>query len=165
MQPNKKGSKLHSIYLNTQTSHSHKTKTLIPFVMDSSKRQAQKFIVTIRAVVAVLAKRASRLPLKLKAATRDEWRLELRTPKKLLSNISNKTLPFKKGKKKRGEEDWGNGGVWQKAILMGDKCEPLDFSGVIYYDSNGKQVNEIPLRSPRASPVPGYYFIHHKEQP
>jgi hypothetical protein len=34
--------------------------------------------------------------------------------------------------------------------MMGDKCEPLDFSGVIYYDSNGKQVNEFPLRTPTA---------------
>ncbi|KHN29809.1 hypothetical protein glysoja_041120, partial [Glycine soja] len=113
-------------------------------------------------VVAVVAKRASRLQRKL--AAREEWRIELlRSPKKLLSNISSKTLPFRK--KKRGEEDWGKGGVWQKAILMGDKCEPLDFSGVIYYDSNGKQVNEMPLRSPRASPVPpGYYFIHHRDR-
>ncbi|KAG5049336.1 hypothetical protein JHK85_010439 [Glycine max] len=130
--------------------------------MDSPKRQAQKFLVTVTAVVAVVAKRASRLQRKL--AAREEWRIELlRSPKKLLSNISSKTLPFRK--KKRGEEDWGKGGVWQKAILMGDKCEPLDFSGVIYYDSNGKQVNEMPLRSPRASPVPpGYYFIHHRDR-
>jgi hypothetical protein len=73
-------------------------------------------------------------------------------PKKLLKNISNKTMPFieKMKKKKKGKEDWGDGGVWQKAIMMGDKCEPLDFSGVIYYDSNGKQVNEFPLRTPTA---------------
>ncbi|RDX70115.1 hypothetical protein CR513_50675, partial [Mucuna pruriens] len=135
--------------------------------MESPKRQAQKFLVTVTAVLAVLAKRASRLPRKLKAAaaTKEEWRVELRTPKKLLSNISSKTLPFihKRGSKKREGKDWGNGGVWQKAILMGDKCEPLDFSGVIYYDSNGKQVNQMPLRSPRASPLPGNYFIrdHH----
>jgi len=135
--------------------------------MDSTKQQAQKFLVTVTAVLAVLAKRASRLPRKLKAAAppKDEWRIELRSPKKLLSNIGGKTLPFlpKKSKKKHGEKDWGNGGVWQKTILMGDKCEPLDFSGVIYYDSNGKQVNEMPLRSPRSSPVPGYYFIRHRE--
>jgi hypothetical protein len=61
-------------------------------------------------------------------------------------------MPFieKMKKKKKGKEDWGDGGVWQKAIMMGDKCEPLDFSGVIYYDSNGKQVNEFPLRTPTA---------------
>ncbi|CAJ1975380.1 unnamed protein product [Sphenostylis stenocarpa] len=141
--------------------------------MDSTKQQAQKLLVAVTAVLAVLAKRASRLPRKLKEAPRklkqtpkEEWMIELRSPKKLLSNIGGKTLPFlpKRSKKKRDEKDWGNGGVWQKTILMGDKCEPLDFSGVIYYDNNGKQVNEIPLRSPRASPVPGYYFIRHREQ-
>ncbi|XP_027333177.1 uncharacterized protein LOC113848024 [Abrus precatorius] len=135
--------------------------------MDSPKHQASRFLVAVTAVLAVLAKRASRLPRKLKAvapATKEEWRIELRSPKKLLGNISSKTLPFvRKFKKKGEEEDWGDGGVWQKAILMGDKCEPLDFSGVIYYDSNGKQLNEIPLRSPRASPVPAY-FIRHGQQ-
>ncbi|TKY73236.1 hypothetical protein E2542_SST01987 [Spatholobus suberectus] len=127
--------------------------------MDASKRQAHKFLVTVSAVVAVLAKRAIRLPRKLRGVTAalpaptttEDRRIELR------STSGSKKLAFipKRNKKKRGEEDWGAGGVWQKAILMGDKCEPLDFSGVIYYDSNGKQVNEMPLRSPRANPAPG----------
>ncbi|KAJ1440995.1 hypothetical protein SESBI_01675 [Sesbania bispinosa] len=132
---------------------------------DSLKRQANSFFVAVTAVLAVLAKRASRLPRKLKAAVparEDGRRIELRSPKKLLSKISSKTLPFKPKKKKKGGEEWGDDGVWQKTILMGDKCEPLDFSGVIYYDSNGKQVNELPLRSPRASPMPGY-FIRHRQ--
>jgi len=55
-----------------------------------------------------------------------------------------------------GPDEFGDGGVWQKAILMGDKCQPLDFSGVIYYDGSGKQLNEVPLKSPRASPLPAY---------
>ncbi|XP_020207180.1 uncharacterized protein LOC109792201 [Cajanus cajan] len=131
--------------------------------MDSSKRHVQKLLVSVRALLAVAAKRACRLPRKLKAA--EEWRIELRSPKKLLRGISDKTLPFipGRGKKKREGEEWGQGGVWQKSILMGDKCEPLDFSGVIYYDSNGKQVNQMPLRSPRASPLPEYYFIRRRE--
>ncbi|XP_062116918.1 uncharacterized protein LOC133830854 [Humulus lupulus] len=89
-------------------------------------------------------------------------------PKQLLTTISNKAITFIHNKKRsddfapagkaghRDEEDWGDGGVWQRSILMGDKCQPLDFSGVIYYDSNGKQTSELPLRSPRASPLPGY---------
>ncbi|KAG2664466.1 hypothetical protein I3760_16G083300 [Carya illinoinensis] len=64
--------------------------------------------------------------------------------KQLLLKISNKAVGFM-GWKRIGNyartgserEEWGDCGVWQKAILMGDKCEPLDFSGVIYYDSNG----------------------------
>lgn len=127
--------------------------------------------------MAVLAKRVNHLTQKLKVqmtepTRRDDWKIELRSsksplarPKKLLSNISSKTLSFihKKSKKKKEGVEWGHGGVWQKAILMGDKCELLDFSGVIYYDSNGQQVNEIPLKSPYAGPVTGY-FIRHRQR-
>ncbi|TKY54945.1 hypothetical protein E2542_SST19359 [Spatholobus suberectus] len=137
---------------------------------DSPKRQTNGhgFLVTISAILALLTKRASRIAGKPKPAKEDEWKIDLKTPKsrpkKLLSNISSKALlPFghnhKKNNKQGAEETtegWGNGGVWQKEILMGGKCEPLDFSGAIYYDGNGKQLTEIPLRSPRASPLPGY---------
>ncbi|KAL2340621.1 hypothetical protein Fmac_008561 [Flemingia macrophylla] len=138
--------------------------------MESPKRQAQKLLVNVAELLAMAAKRARRLPRKLKAAAsaagKEEWRMELRLPKKVLRGISEKTVPFiqkqmqqKKKKKKKGEgEEWGQGGVWQKAILMGDKCEPLDFSGVIYYDSNGKQLNHMPLKSPRASPLPPAFY-------
>ncbi|KAK7304197.1 hypothetical protein RJT34_15316 [Clitoria ternatea] len=140
--------------------------------MDSSKRQANKFFVAVTRVVVVLAKQASRLPRKLKATAetvaKEDLRIQVirKSPKKLLSNINSKTLSFlqKKNKKKREDDEWGHGGVWQKAILMGDKCEPLDFSGVIYYNSNGKQVNEMPVKSPRASPMTGTYFIRHGQQ-
>lgn len=138
---------------------------------ESQKRQTSSFLVGVSAVMTLLAKRASRLKHKIKTATTEsDWAIELRSspkksplakPKKLLSTISNKTLPFGHNKKKlkgaqSGADEWGDGGVWQKTILMGDKCQPLDFSGVIYYDSNGKQMDEIPNRSPRASPLPGY---------
>ncbi|KAL9326291.1 hypothetical protein ACSQ67_006936 [Phaseolus vulgaris] len=134
---------------------------------DSTKRQTHGFIVTITAILALLTKRAAR---KLKRSKDDDCRMDPKSqksrPKKLLSNISNKALlPFAPNHKKCNNKQssvaeenggWGNGGVWQKEILMGGKCEPLDFSGVIYYDGNGKQLSEIPLRSPRASPLPGY---------
>lgn len=139
---------------------------------DSPKRQTNAFLVTISAVLALLT-RATRFTVKPKAAAAkrvkdEDWNFELMTPKsplarpkKLLSNISSKALlPFVQKKKHGEEERWGDGGVWQKDILMGGKCEPLDFSGVIYYDSTGKQTSEIPLRSPRASPLPGYLTRH-----
>ncbi|KAK7265028.1 hypothetical protein RJT34_32644 [Clitoria ternatea] len=109
---------------------------------ESPKRQTNGFLVTITAILALLTKRASRVTGK---------------PKKLLSNISGKALfgQNNEKKKKRVAEEWGKDGLWQKEILMGVKCEPLDYSGVIYYDGNGKQMNG-PLRSPRASPLPGY---------
>ncbi|KAK9750551.1 hypothetical protein RND81_02G204800 [Saponaria officinalis] len=80
----------------------------------------------------------------------------LSTPKRLLSNLSNI-----KTSKKNNEEDiivdevkdnFGEGGLWQKNILMGEKCQPLEYSGVIYYDNNGNRISEIP-RSPRFSVV------------
>lgn len=36
--------------------------------------------------------------------------------------------------------------VWRKSILMGEKCRPIDFSGQILYDSDGKEVNELHVR-------------------
>ncbi|KAG0463000.1 hypothetical protein HPP92_021476 [Vanilla planifolia] len=46
--------------------------------------------------------------------------------------------------------------VWKKSILMGDKCQPLDFSGVIHYDGEGRRMVGPP-QSPLRSPLP--YFI------
>lgn len=63
-----------------------------------------------------------------------------------------------------GEEERGQGkkeggeGVWKKTILMGEKCQPLDFSGVIYYDSEGRRLRELPPRSPMRSPLPSISF-------
>ncbi|KAK2411510.1 nucleolar protein [Trifolium repens] len=136
---------------------------------ESPKRQSNTgFFLTVSAILALFSRHASRLKRKTTKASSikdEEWRTDLKspmaTPKKLLSSISNKAKS-QFGKKKQREqrdkelEGWGNGGVWQKEILMGGKCEPLDFSGVIYYDINGKQTREVPLRSPRASPLPGY---------
>ncbi|XP_058732814.1 uncharacterized protein LOC131604386 [Vicia villosa] len=139
---------------------------------ESPKRHSTGgFFVTISSILTLLTRQASRLRAKAKASPMkdEEWRIDLKAPKsplarpkELLSSISNKAmLQFGKKKKQGGGRDeevegWGNGGVWQKEILMGGKCEPLDFSGVIYYDINGKQTREVPLRSPRASPLPGY---------
>ncbi|KAJ7532832.1 hypothetical protein O6H91_13G021900 [Diphasiastrum complanatum] len=42
--------------------------------------------------------------------------------------------------------------VWQRTILMGEKCEPPSFSGQILYDEFGNRVSEYPPRSPRSLP-------------
>ncbi|KAG6482468.1 hypothetical protein ZIOFF_059099 [Zingiber officinale] len=34
-------------------------------------------------------------------------------------------------------------GVWRKTILMGEKCQPLDFSGAVHYDSAGRQRSRL----------------------
>ncbi|KAF2586943.1 hypothetical protein F2Q70_00037016 [Brassica cretica] len=78
-------------------------------------------------------------------------------PKELLTTLSNKAKTM--AKKKTAvemvlEEEEEEFGIWQREILMGGKCEPLDHSGVIYYDCSGHQLKELPPRSPRASLVP-----------
>ncbi|KAK6790639.1 hypothetical protein RDI58_009720 [Solanum bulbocastanum] len=84
----------------------------------------------------------------------------LLSTKQLITNISSKTLPKKFSEKseviKSVSNDHNEGGLWQKAILMGEKCQPPQFSGVIYYDPFGNRVNELP-RSPRASPMATSY--------
>ncbi|CAF2154164.1 uncharacterized protein LOC103837998 [Brassica rapa] len=92
-------------------------------------------------------------------------------PKELLTTLSNKakTMVGRKNKaydvggtpaKEKTavemvlEEEEEEFGIWQREILMGGKCEPLDHSGVIYYDCSGHQLKELPPRSPRASLVP-----------
>ncbi|EEF50652.1 conserved hypothetical protein [Ricinus communis] len=149
----------------------------------SPKRLTLGFLMSISSLMAICAKHAGRVSNKLKTASfktshhhhRDHEghkspkllllspKSPLVRPKQLLTQISNKAITFVHSKKKRdgtadvvAPDEFGDGGVWQKAILMGDKCQPLDFSGVIYYDSCGKQLNQLPLRSPRASPLPGY---------
>ncbi|KAG4172304.1 hypothetical protein ERO13_A12G265300v2 [Gossypium hirsutum] len=128
--------------------------------------------------MALCAKRASRLSKKLKPKQnslasgtprfyepKSPLKSPLRSPmpKQLLATISHKAITLVNRKNLGGgngkhveEEDYGDGGVWQRAILMGDKCQPLDFSGVIYYDNKGNQLDELPIRSPRASPLPAY---------
>ncbi|VFQ87427.1 unnamed protein product [Cuscuta campestris] len=79
-------------------------------------------------------------------------------PKDLLATIGNKANNLRRKKKNKAADpdeaaaDFGDGGLWQRAILMGDKCQPLDFAGVIYYDSKGRRVSEPPSRSPRRFP-------------
>ncbi|KAI3497920.1 hypothetical protein L2E82_13904 [Cichorium intybus] len=94
-------------------------------------------------------------------------RSPLRSPKQLITTISNKAMTsllinHKTGSDQNGggggggrvvEEGFGQGGLWQKEILMGVKCQPPEFSGVIYYNCDGHQVTEFPPRSPRSPRV------------
>ncbi|KAF7090663.1 hypothetical protein CFC21_093376 [Triticum aestivum] len=56
------------------------------------------------------------------------------------------------------EEEWGmeaDDGVWRKEILMGERCQPLEFSGAIYYDAEGRRLGAPPTpRTPMRSPLP-----------
>ncbi|KAE8720521.1 putative inactive tRNA-specific adenosine deaminase-like protein 3-like isoform X1 [Hibiscus syriacus] len=80
--------------------------------------------------------------------------LESPRPKQLLTTLSNKAVKFmhrKRHDKAEAEEDIGDGGVlWQRAILMGHKCQPLDFSGVILRESSGGVAISFPTRQSNA---------------
>jgi hypothetical protein len=73
-----------------------------------------------------------------------------------LGGGARKSLSSSKSKskgKKAAEEDAD--GVWRKEIMMGERCQPLNFSGVIYYDAEGRRLAQPPPpRSPLRSPLP-----------
>ncbi|XP_066319373.1 uncharacterized protein [Miscanthus floridulus] len=118
----------------------------------------------VTALMGTCARRLSR-------ATR---RLHLRPRQGLLASFSSSRaiVPFLGGgggairkkarssKRRRGEEEdelsfEAEDGVWRKEIMMGERCQPLDFSGAIYYDAEGRRLEQPPTpRSPLRSPLP-----------
>ncbi|KAI5353051.1 hypothetical protein L3X38_005943 [Prunus dulcis] len=128
-----------------------------------SMRLAMALFISVTALVAALcakAKHGRRAPQQINETNCKEI---TDGSKKLVASISNKAIPFvhknKGGRENCSQGDevedgFGEGGVWQRSILMGDKCQPPEFSGAIYYDSSGNQLSERPPRSPRvASPL------------
>ncbi|XP_062222216.1 uncharacterized protein LOC133921391 [Phragmites australis] len=70
--------------------------------------------------------------------------------KKALSSSSSS-----KSKRRKAAAEEEDDGVWRKEIMMGERCQPLDFSGVIYYDAEGHRLAQPPPpRSPLRSPLP-----------
>ncbi|KAJ0232519.1 hypothetical protein HA466_0290140 [Hirschfeldia incana] len=63
-------------------------------------------------------------------------------------NLTSSPMRFKAEKEKTATMKEEEHGLWQREILMGGKCEPLDFSGVIHYDRNGRQLREMPRGTP-----------------
>lgn len=92
----------------------------------------------------------------------------LRSPKQLIT-ISHQAMMHlvKKSAWPESDADINTGGkeevgLWQKAILMGEKCQPPEFSGAIYYDYAGNRIPEMP-KSPRASPMRTFAFHVEKD--
>ncbi|KAL6994936.1 hypothetical protein U1Q18_005072, partial [Sarracenia purpurea var. burkii] len=138
----------------------------------SPRQLAVGLLDSVISLWALCAKHATRVSRKLRvesmsASSRLASRPPLTPPKRLLATLSNKAIHFRHRKPSSAADrnfeidagkDFSDSGLWQRNILMGDKCQPLDFSGVIYYDSKGNQLPELPPRSPRASPLPSYVF-------
>lgn len=119
---------------------------------------------SISALVALCAKHARRTPPRNPSQTPATPPSTKRRPITIIRG--NKDAPFDRREKGGEESDTagifapeggGGEGLWQKAILMGEKCQPPEFSGVIYYDYSGNRVSELP-RSPRASPLPRFHL-------
>ncbi|KAA8532748.1 hypothetical protein F0562_032781 [Nyssa sinensis] len=146
----------------------------------------KRLVPTVSALVALCAKHGRKVSRRnyYASETADDHhskvppRSPLRSPKQLITTISNGAIPFiysrkpaddqseeaDTGKKISGE-GFGEDGLWQKTILMGEKCQPPEFPGVIYYDSCGNQISELPPRSPRASPLPSFSFPVVNDEP
>eukprot|EP01018_Ginkgo_biloba_P028129 Gb_33507 [translate_table: standard] len=85
------------------------------------------------------------------------------SPRALINSISSKKLLLvKKGGRKdedalkaydRAVMEDGDF-LWQRTILMGEKCTPPDFSGVIVYDDKGNRLPHFPPRSPKLNIFP-----------
>lgn len=78
-------------------------------------------------------------------------------PGRVLMNSSKKLLVSKRWGRKVEEDDaelkaydraameeGGGDSVWQRGILMGERCQPPDFSGIILYDVKGNRVPQLP---------------------
>ncbi|GER31922.1 DHFS-FPGS homolog B [Striga asiatica] len=150
----------------------------ISSVLSSPAALAIGLFVSATLLVGLCAKHARKVPKKQGSGTKDpNAPLPIKSPKQLIATISHKAMMV--NSKKKSEREVGVGGkvnstnsdgedeengVWQKAILMGEKCQPPEFSGVIYYDYCGNRISEMP-KSPRAtsmSPLRSFNFPAHK---
>ncbi|XP_051144172.1 uncharacterized protein LOC127260484 [Andrographis paniculata] len=121
--------------------------------------------VSISLLVSLCAKHARiQIAKKLSSSSSDDsnkLKAVFGSPKRLVTAISQKAMvPLvllqqvkKNNSNNKGpnENDGATAGVWRKAILMGEKCQPLDFSGVIFYDYDGNRVSELPKSPCRAA--------------
>ncbi|CAL0299739.1 unnamed protein product [Lupinus luteus] len=78
---------------------------------------------------------------------KEEDGVSSKNSKKFMEKIRN-TKPFVSASIKKNQED--DNCLWKKTILMGERCQPLEFPGSIFYDSEGNQISEPP-RTPRNS--------------
>ncbi|KAL5722293.1 hypothetical protein ACHQM5_005831 [Ranunculus cassubicifolius] len=113
-------------------------------------KERNGIIISISAFLSLFAKQASRVSRKLKPESP-------RIGQKLSASPSPKQLT--KDDTFGNDDGFGDGGVWQRSIMRGDKCQPPCFSGVIYYDPTGNQISELPPKTPRAGPLPEYVFV------
>ncbi|KAJ7525516.1 hypothetical protein O6H91_17G054300 [Diphasiastrum complanatum] len=72
-----------------------------------------------------------------------------------LSNSCDQLRELEEAYSNQGQEEacW-SGPLWRRTILMGEKCEPPEFSGLILYDNNGNRIPEFPAKLSKAASNP-----------
>lgn len=76
------------------------------------------------------------------------------------SSWSSSSKSKRRNKAAAAKEEEAGDGVWRKEIMMGERCQPLDFSGAIYYDAEGRRLEQPPTpRSPLRSPLPASVML------
>ena len=93
----------------------------------------------VSSAVAACARRVSRATRRLLRARRP------RRDRRQLLPADDDHQEYSGGDDSGGEE----GGLWRRAILMGERCKPLDFPGAIHYDSFGRRLPAAPAPPPR----------------
>eukprot|EP01018_Ginkgo_biloba_P022560 Gb_06239 [translate_table: standard] len=73
-------------------------------------------------------------------------RLNVSGPKSL---VGKKILSTKGNCEDKEEEKEGGEWIWQRNIIMGERCQPPNFSGAIIYDDKGNRLPQFPPKSPR----------------
>lgn len=71
---------------------------------------------------------------------------------KVSCRLSKRNKRHRKVIRKVSTKEGQEKAVWRNTILMGVKCRPLNFSGAIHYDSDGRQTPTP--RSPMSNPLP-----------
>ncbi|KAG5603751.1 hypothetical protein H5410_025243 [Solanum commersonii] len=90
---------------------------------------------SIIAIVALCAKHAKKS--KTNIISESKIVPKFSSPQQLSPNMTKKGGEF--SDEVSGEVAGDKKGLWQKTIIMGEKCKPPQFSGVIYYDCSGNR--------------------------
>ncbi|KAH7290413.1 hypothetical protein KP509_30G047500 [Ceratopteris richardii] len=69
-------------------------------------------------------------------------------PRRWITSNSKKNIPYKTPQNGTHSTSTTSP-VWQRGILMGEKCELPDFSGLILYDEHGNSTQQRPCKSPK----------------
>ena len=119
----------------------------------------------VTALMGTCARRLSRAARRLHLRPRQGLAASFSSSHAIVPFLGGAIRKARSSKRRRGEEEdelsfEAEDGVWRKEIMMGERCQPLDFSGAIYYDAEGRRLEQPPTpRSPLRSPLPASVML------